>query len=136
MPPEHGEIGFDHLAAGRKVELNLKQLGGIALILPALRKHLRMHDAPPGGHPLQVAFAEPGARPHRIGVIHKAFSRHSGGLKAPVGVLREARNPVAVVHAPTVFPAEVLADGSPVQRGLGTHVPVPPGVGVIVMGAK
>ena len=95
-----------------------------------------MHDAAPGGHPLQVAFAEPGARPHGIGVIDKAFSRHSDGLKAPVGVLREARDPVAVVNAPTVFPAEVLAGGSPVQRGLGAHVPVPPEVGVIVMGAK
>ena len=53
--PQHGEVRLDHFVAGRQVEPNLKQLGGIGLVGMAQGKHFAMHDALPSGQPLHVA---------------------------------------------------------------------------------
>ena len=51
-------------------------------------------------------------------------------------VRRKARHGGAVVHAPAVLAAEVLAHLSARKRGLRPQLGVAPGVGVVVVGAK
>ncbi len=99
-------------------------------------KHFRMDDAAPGGHPLQIPLAKAGASAHGIGMIDKAMAGHGYRFEAAMGMLGKARHPVAVIHAPTIPAAEVLADGAPGEgRGRG-HVIIAVRVGIVVVGAK
>ena len=58
--PKHGEVRLDHFVAGRQVEPDLKELGGVGLIGMAQGKHFAMHDALASGEPLNVAWTKAG----------------------------------------------------------------------------
>ena len=95
--------------AGRQVEPNLKQLGGVGLVGMAQRKHFAMHDALSSGQPLHIARAKTGGGTQRVRVIDMALAHDGDGLKAAVGVRGKTWDGHAVVHAPTVFARKVLA---------------------------
>ena len=69
-------------------------------------------------------------------MVDQPFSHNRHCLKPPVRVGGETWHGAAVVHAPTVFAAEILADVAPAQRCLRAHVGIGCGVSVVVIRAK
>ena len=95
-----------------------------------------MHHALAGGQPLHIALAKTGPGAQGVGVVDQAFAHDGHGLKAAVRVRRETRYCAAVVHAPAVLAAEILANVSASQRGLRRHLRISHRVSVVVVGAK
>ena len=62
-----------HLERGGQVGPKLEAVH--AALRVALR-HLLMHDAAPGGHPLHVAFAERAVTAEAVAVLDRAFQRY------------------------------------------------------------
>ena len=69
-------------------------------------------------------------------MVYQPFADDGDSLEAPVRVRRKARHHVAVVHAPTVLAAEILANGAAREGGGRAHLRVGLRVGIIVVGAK
>jgi hypothetical protein len=69
-------------------------------------------------------------------MVDQALAHNRHGFKAAVRVRRKARHRAAVVHIPAVLAREVLADVAPGQRGVGAHLRIGFGVGVVVVDAK
>ena len=59
--------------------------------LRVAERHLLVHDAAPGGHPLHVAGAERAAISQTIAVLHGAGQYIGDGFDAAVRVPRESR---------------------------------------------
>jgi len=95
-----------------------------------------MHDTAAGGHPLQIALAKPGTGTLGIRVVDIAPARQGHGLKPAMGMLRKARDSIAVAHGPAVLTSEILANGSSCRGYGGAHMPVARWIRIIVMGAK
>mmetsp|Transcript_3437 Transcript_3437/g.6794 ORF Transcript_3437/g.6794 Transcript_3437/m.6794 type:complete len:230 (+) Transcript_3437:577-1266(+) len=135
--PKHLEVRVCHFVLSGKVDPDLKQLQGIFRLVVHQGKHLGVRDALAGGHPLAVSEAEPAGASQGVGVVAQAFARDGDGLKAAVRVFREAGHRLPVVHAPPVFAAEVLADGSPSKLvSDGPHGSVSFWVGIVVVNTK
>ncbi len=122
-------------AAGRFSQ-NLKQLEGIGLVTMDERKHLAVLDATARGEPLNVAVTEARGGAKRIRVIDEPATDQRDRLEPPVRMAREAGHHIAVVHAPTVFTLEILADVAAGKRCRGAHALVAGGVGVLVVDAE
>src|SRR5207248_2494211 len=73
-------------------------------------------DASSGRQPLHVAASEARRRAQRIGVIDHARAHDRDGLEAAMRMRREAGYDLAVIHAPAVLAAEVVAELAPVER--------------------
>jgi len=69
-------------------------------------------------------------------MVNQPFAHHRDGFKPAVWVAGEAGHGVAVVHAPAVAPAEVLAHVAAGQRYAGAHVGIAGRVGVVVLHAE
>lgn len=108
----------------------------IAARAPAQGEHFRMDNAAPSGHPLQISLAKAGAGAHGIRMIDIAMAGHGHRFEAAMGMLGEARHSVAVIHAPPIPAAEILADGAPGEGCGRGHVIIAIGVGIVVVGAK
>src|SRR5207253_4875726 len=80
----------DQLVPPGQVDPDLEAVHPAALLANPPRRHLRMDDAGPGGHPLHVAGSEPAAMSSGILVLHFAFEHVSDRLEAPMGVIRSA----------------------------------------------
>ena len=136
LRPEHREVRRRHLAFRRQVEPDLEQLERIRRRRVEQRKHLGVDDALAGGQPLHVAAAEAGGRAERIGVVDQALADDRHGLEAAVRMAGEARHLAAVVHAPAVLAAEVLAEVAAGERRVGAEPGVALRIGVVVMDAE
>ncbi|MCW0425909.1 hypothetical protein NB713_003852 [Xanthomonas sacchari] len=95
-----------------------------------------MDDARAGRHPLHVAGAEARRRTERIGMVDQALAHDGHGLEATVRMTGKAGNLFAVIHAPAVLAAEVLADGAAMQGRRRPHRAVAGGVGIVVVDAE
>ena len=95
-----------------------------------------MHHALAGGQPLHIAAPETRHGAQRIGVVNQSLAGYGHGFKAAVRMGGKTRHRAAVVHAPAVLAAEVLAHVAPRQRCGRTHLRIGFGVGVVVVHAK
>ena len=109
---------------------------GFGLVAVDQGERLGVHDARTRGQPLHVAPPEPRRGAERVGVVDQPPSHERDGLEAPVRVLREARDVLAVVHPPAVDPLEVLAHLPAVERRVGAQHLVAGGVRVVVVHAE
>lgn len=85
--PEHGKAGWYHFAAGRKIQPNLKESGGVVLGLVEQGKHFAVHNAFAGSHPLDITATIPSGVPGRIRVIDQSINRGGNGFKTTVRML-------------------------------------------------
>ena len=69
-------------------------------------------------------------------MVNQALAHNAHGFKAAVRMAGKAGHAVAVVHAPAVPVAEVLAHVAASQRCLRAHVGIGLGVGIVVVDAK
>ena len=58
LAPQHREVRRDELVLAGQVEPDLKQLGGVRLVLLEQGEHLAVNDAATRGEPLRVSAAE------------------------------------------------------------------------------
>jgi hypothetical protein len=108
--PEHGKVGIGELILRRQVQPDLKQLERVRRRALEQGKHFGVHDALAGREPLYVARPVTRRGAEGIGVIDEAAPGDRNGFEAAMRVLREARDDVAVVHAPAVDSLEIHAD--------------------------
>ena len=135
--PQHGEVRFDHLVAGRQVQPDLKQLQRIGRIGVEQRKHFGVHDARACGHPLHITTAKARGSTQRIGVVNQALAHQRDGFKPPVRVTGKARHVLAVVHGKAIFVAEITAHGPVLQlHRLHAHAAVTGRVGIVVVSTE
>ena len=116
--PVHREVRFGTLGGRRQVQPDLEELGGVGAGVVDEGKHLGVHDAVSGGHPLEVAAAEARRGAHRVGVIDEPLAHDGDRLEATMRMTWKAGHDVSVVHAPAVTDLEVHADASS-GEGLG-----------------
>ena len=95
----HDERGVDHLGRGGEVEPDLEESQRVRRVVVDEREHLAVDYSFPCRHPLDVALPVPPRVAHRVRVIDEPLHRGGDGLEAAVGMLREARDAFAVVHA-------------------------------------
>jgi hypothetical protein len=95
-----------------------------------------VHDPAAGGEPLHVASTEPGGSAERVGVVDDADAHVGDRLEPAVGVVREARYVVPVVHAPAVGAGEVLPEITVLDGYRRREGAVAGGVRVVVVGAE
>ena len=95
-----------------------------------------MLQAPACGNPLHITAAKARHRPERIGMVDQATPHQRHGFKAPVRVSRKTGHGVAVVHAPAILAAEVVADVARVQPSGWAQRVVAGRVGIVVVGTK
>src|SRR6476660_9079167 len=69
-------------------------------------------------------------------MVDQALANDRHGLETAMRMAREARHRVAVVHAPAVLAAEVLAEVATGQRRVGPEPAVRPRIGVVVIDAE
>jgi len=69
-------------------------------------------------------------------MINETLAGHGYGLEPAVGMLREPRHLVTMIHTPAVLAAEVLANGPPAQVCIRPHLIIARRIGVIMVGAE
>ena len=136
LGPEHREVGLGHLRCARKVEPDLKELGGVALVALTQRKHLGVHNARARRQPLHIALPKACCCTERVAVIDVALARDRDRLKAAMRMRRKARHRHAVVHAKAIFSREILAHMAACEGGLRRHLFITCGVRIFVMHAE
>ena len=136
VAPQHREVRLHHLVGDGQVQPDLEQLQRIGGLAVDQREHLRVQDALARRQPLDVAAAITRGRAHRVGVIEESAPHDGHGFEPAMGMLRETRDDVAVVHAPSVLALEVLADVAPGQRCGGAHGLVAGRITVVVVNAE
>ena len=95
-----------------------------------------MHDALARCQPLHIARAETGGGSERVRVVDTTLAHDGHRFKTPMRMRRKAGHGVAVVHAPAVLAAKVLAQIAACERGLRAHHLIARRVGVVVVHAK
>ena len=78
-----------------------------------------MHHPTAGSEPLHVALTKASSGAQRDGMVDQSLAHDRDSLKTAVRMTRKAGYFFAVVHAPAVLSAEILADFAGVQRRVG-----------------
>jgi len=133
LGPQHREVGLGELVDGGQVQPDLEQLQRVGAVVLEQREHLGVDDAGPGGEPLRVAPPVAGRGAERVGVVDEPGPDVGDRLEAPVRVPGEPGHGRAVVHAPAVGAAEVVAEGAAGEGRVGAELRVPARVGVTVV---
>ena len=69
-------------------------------------------------------------------MVNEALLDDRDRLESSMGVAWKARHRPSVVHAPAIFPSEILPDISSFERGSWTQVVLSRWVDILVMNAK
>ena len=116
--------GVDVLVPGRSQLLRLRQIDPqldaveqSAFRHDLVRRHLRVHDAGAGGHPLRVAVGDQAAASVGVAVLQRAVQHVGHGLESAVWVIRRAlRLAEGVLHGPHVVEQQEWIGESQVDR--------------------
>src|SRR5690606_10132251 len=95
-----------------------------------------VRDAAPRGEPLDVAVAEAGRGAEGVGMVDQPAQGDGDRLEAAVRVRGESGNGRAVIHVPALRVAEVVAERTAGQGGVGTEARVAARVVVGVVGRE
>src|ERR1700677_4445396 len=96
-------------------------------------KHFGMGNALTRRKPLNVAVAKAGGGAERIRMVNQPLANPGDRLETPVRVLGKARYHFTVIHAPTVFTPEIIAQISTLKRGIRPHGFIALRIGIVMV---
>eukprot|EP00290_Baffinella_frigidus_P041771 CAMPEP_0180286908 /NCGR_PEP_ID=MMETSP0988-20121125/12957_1 /TAXON_ID=697907 /ORGANISM="non described non described, Strain CCMP2293" /LENGTH=236 /DNA_ID=CAMNT_0022260933 /DNA_START=708 /DNA_END=1418 /DNA_ORIENTATION=+ len=107
LVPVHHERRVREFRTRGEVHPDLEETERVRAILVDKWKHFAVDDSCASCHPLQISVTVPSRVTLGVGVVDEALGGGRERLEAAVGVLREARDPFAMVHAVRLAPVEV-----------------------------
>jgi hypothetical protein len=125
----HDKGRVHKLILSGEVKPNLPQDERIGLVLVNQWEVLTVDNALTSSHPLKITTSVSSGIALRVGVVSDALESGSNSFKATMGMLRESRYLLTVVHTPALARIEVLT----VADTWSLHILVSSGVVILVV---